>query len=217
MVRTKVCGITSENDLQIAINGGADAVGFLVGQKHNAKGFISPELAQELCKKTAPFVSTVVVTHYKSFKDLMKLIKAVNSSTIQIHSDVKLTVLKKIVEQAISQNIICKVSVTDRTSIQRAVELEEYADGILLDTIDLKNNRVGGTGLTHNWDISAEIVKTIKKPVILAGGLNYLNVVDAIKIVNPWAVDANSGLTINNKKDFKLVNAFVRNAKKLTL
>ena len=91
----------------------------------------------------------------------------------------------------------------------------KYADYYLLDSFNLKTNQVGGTGLTHDWNKSRELIKILDKPVFLAGGLNPDNVADAIKIAKPYGVDVNSGCKNSlGLKDKQKVMEFVRNAKK---
>jgi phosphoribosylanthranilate isomerase len=213
MIRTKICGITSIEDLQIAQNSGTDAVGFLVGKRHNAKGFISIELAKELCIKAQPFINTVVVTHLEKYDEIINLAKKVNSNTIQLHSDLDIQTIIKLKQDLKCQKIICKVSILDYTAIQKAIDLEEYADAILLDSIDIENDKVGGTGKVHNWEISKLIVEKISKPVILAGGLTPKNIEDAIITVKPWGVDVNTGVTTNYIKNKELIESFVLKAK----
>lgn len=215
MVRTKICGITSDADLKIAENSGTDAIGFLVGKRHNAFGFITIDLASELCRKVKPFVNTVVVTHLEKIHEIVHLARTIDPTAIQIHSDLSLSVIKSLKNKLTNQKLICKISIQDYGAVNRAIELQEYADAILLDSIDVLNDKVGGTGIVHNWDISKMIVEILEKPVILAGGLNPENVKAAILKVNPWAVDANTGVTINHVKDMTLVNNFVTNAKEL--
>ena len=90
----------------------------------------------------------------------------------------------------------------------------KYADFYLLDSFNLKTNQVGGTGLTHDWHKSNELIKILNKPTFLAGGLNPDNVAEAIKISEPYGVDVNSGCK-NEKgvKDAEKVKQFVYNAK----
>lgn len=213
MIRTKLCGITNSEELKIAINSGTDAIGFLVGQRHNAYGFISPKQANILCNLTTPFVSTVIVTHFEEPCDLILLSKQINATTLQIHSDITLDNLIEVRNEIICKKIICKISIIDESSIERALRLQDYVDAFVLDTIDIKNDKVGGTGTIHDWNISKQIVLDIKKPVILAGGLNPHNIIKAIEIVKPWGVDVNSGIKKGKVLDIKLTNEFVSNAK----
>lgn len=90
----------------------------------------------------------------------------------------------------------------------------KYADFYLLDSFNLKTNQVGGTGLTHDWNKSRELIKQLDKPTFLAGGLNPYNVKDAINTAKPYGVDVNSGCKNEfGKKDAEKVKLFVANAK----
>ncbi|MDW7998591.1 MAG: phosphoribosylanthranilate isomerase, partial [Thermodesulfovibrio sp.] len=89
---------------------------------------------------------------------------------------------------------------------------EKVADMLILDT--KTKDRIGGTGLTHDWNISAMIVKEVNIPVILAGGLNPDNVAQAIEIVKPYGVDCNTGTKgANGYKSPEKIRAFIQNAK----
>ena len=85
---------------------------------------------------------------------------------------------------------------------------------MFVPVFNLKTNQVGGTGLTHDWNKSNEMVKKLNKPTFLAGGLNPDNVKEAIKTAEPYGVDVNSGCKNEfGKKDAKKVQLFVSNAK----
>jgi phosphoribosylanthranilate isomerase len=89
-------------------------------------------------------------------------------------------------------------------AIEMAKLFEPYAHAILLDSRTA--DRLGGTGITHDWDISARLVKSISIPVILAGGLTPGNVYEAVCKVKPYAVDVNSGVEdIKGYKNFSKV------------
>lgn len=78
----------------------------------------------------------------------------------------------------------------------------KYVDYYLLDSFNLKTNQVGGTGLTHDWNKSGELIKQLDKPTFLAGGLNPDNVKIAIETARPYGVDVNSGCkNEHGKKD----------------
>jgi phosphoribosylanthranilate isomerase len=109
------------------------------------------------------------------------------------------------------------IHVFDGTAIQQA---QQYAggvvDGIILDTAIKETGQIGGTGKTHDWDVSAKIVGSMRLPVILAGGLNPDNVIQAIRRVHPYAVDVNSGLSNKDgTKDHQKLKLFIEKAKSL--
>jgi phosphoribosylanthranilate isomerase len=68
---------------------------------------------------------------------------------------------------------------------------------------------LGGTGLTHNWEISREIVKAVDIPVFLAGGLHPGNVREAIKAVKPFGVDVCSGVRSDGELDPLKLRLFI--------
>ena len=88
-------------------------------------------------------------------------------------------------------------------------------DVIFLDSKAPNVDVIGATGSTHDWSISREIVKSISKPVILAGGLSPENVAIAIREVRPWGVDSNTHTNYPGtwKKDPARVLKFVQAAK----
>ena len=104
------------------------------------------------------------------------------------------------------------VHVVDENSVREAMDLEKYADAILLDS--RTQTRIGGTGIVCDWDISEKICRACQKPVFLAGGLKPENVEEAVRKVQPFAVDANSGVEKpTGDKDEDRMRAFVQNAK----
>ena len=78
---------------------------------------------------------------------------------------------------------------------------EKYVDAVLLDSgnQEKKVKELGGTGRTHNWKISKQIVEQIKVPVYLAGGLNAENIKEALQLVKPYGVDLCSGVRSDNR------------------
>ena len=95
------------------------------------------------------------------------------------------------------------IHVVDDKSVAEAVEISKYVDFILLDSgnPNLQTKELGGTGRTHNWQTSREIVNQVDVPVFLAGGLNPENIAEAISQVNPFGVDICSGLRKDGKLD----------------
>jgi phosphoribosylanthranilate isomerase len=192
--RAKICGITDLVDLEVALEAGADAVGFLVGPRHPSTDFIEPSRARELAEAVPPFVTTVLVTHEDDVSAIALLAEAVPTQYIQLHSDMSAEQLAVARERLHPRRLIGKVSVENESSLRRALEISPVVDFVLLDSINRNTGQVGGTGLTHDWNISSLIRRTIHRPVILAGGLNPDNVRAAVQAVQPAAVDVNSGV-----------------------
>ena len=216
-MRIKICGIKTKEDLDAAITADADAVGFLVGQIHSSKDFILPSTAGRLAGQLSPYISPVIVTHLTEAKSIMDILVKAGINTVQLHGGNSVDDIRKLRDlMPLNGKIIFTASVGERCE----PDLEDYypyLDAVLLDTCDKQTGQVGGTGKTHNWDISAAIVKDCHVPVILAGGLTPDNVVEAIATVNPFGVDANSGLKNDDGgRCPEKCRAFVENAKSYT-
>jgi phosphoribosylanthranilate isomerase len=109
---------------------------------------------------------------------------------------------------------IGRVTVVGEESVEDAASFKRPLwDAIILDSFDPRTGRKGATGLTHDWSLSARIVRIASVPVILAGGLNPDNVAEAIRKVQPCGVDAHTGLEENNgTRSFDKIEAFAKAA-----
>ncbi|MDY7082863.1 MAG: phosphoribosylanthranilate isomerase, partial [Halobacteria archaeon] len=97
--------------------------------------------------------------------------------------------------------------------VSEARKYADSADALILDSSG--DDGGGGTGETHDWDKSAEVVREVDVPIVLAGGLESENVGEAVEAVEPYGVDVASGVEDEDRegKDEMLVNEFVENAK----
>jgi Phosphoribosylanthranilate isomerase len=216
MARVKICGIRSLADMQIAVQQGTDAIGVLVGKLHSSSDFVPANLAAEICDRTPPFVTSVLVTHLEDPDSVLALADTIPSAAVQLHSDITPALIDTLRRALAPRKVIAKIGVEGPSAIERARDLDQRVDAIVLDSVNRATDQVGGTGLTHDWSISSQIVKQISTPVILAGGLTPANVGSAIRQVHPWAVDVNSG--VRNQAGFKdgdLIRAFIETSKLL--
>ncbi|HXU15425.1 MAG TPA: phosphoribosylanthranilate isomerase [Terriglobales bacterium] len=216
MARVKICGIRSLADMQIAVQQGTDAIGVLVGKLHSSSDFVPANLAAEICERTPPFVTSVLVTHLEDPDSVLALADTIPSAAVQLHSDITPALIDTLRRALAPRKVIAKIGVEGPSAIERARDLDQRVDAIVLDSVNRATDQVGGTGLTHDWSISSQIVKQISTPVILAGGLTPANVGSAIRQVRPWAVDVNSG--VRNQAGFKdgdLIRAFIETSKLL--
>jgi len=196
----------------MAVSSGADALGFLCGLNYRTDDEVDLGTAQRIISETPPFVSTVLVTHRTDLHWVVRACQRSGCSTVQLHGDFALEQIPELRTSLPHVRIIKAVSVVDESAINFATAAAEQADAILLDS--RTTTRIGGTGQTHDWTISARIVKAVAKPVILAGGLNLENVVHAIGLVQPFAVDVNGGVEFpDGSKSPQKVDGFVRLAK----
>ena len=84
-MQIKICGIQNEHELQTAIDAGADAVGFLVGQLHRSKTFILASTASRLAQQLPPYISPVIVTHLTKAEEIEEIMTRANIYTVQLH------------------------------------------------------------------------------------------------------------------------------------
>jgi len=210
MVRVKICGVTSLAEARLAEQNGADAVGLLVGRLHVAPDFVEPNVARDIALSLPPFIVPVLVTHLETRQELSVLASTIPCPVIQLHSDLSASTLRDLRAQLCPKKIIGKVSVEDDTAVDRVREIERFVDAIVLDSRDPTTDRVGGTGIVHDWSVSARIVSASSVPIILAGGLTPENVATAIATVRPWGVDVNSGVeTREGAKSEERIRRFV--------
>jgi len=195
IVRFKICGIVSKEDALLAVASGADALGFLVGLDYPSDDEIAEEAAAEIIAVVPPFVSTVLVTHRVDTAWIVAAARTLGCSTIQLHGSFPIERIPD-VRAALPYVKISRVAhVEDEGSLSVAASIGDWADAVHLDTRTA--TRLGGTGLVHDWRLSARIVRQSKVPVILAGGLTPQNVKQAIEVVRPYAVDVNSGVDLD--------------------
>jgi phosphoribosylanthranilate isomerase len=214
MIKVKICGIKRLEDALLAVSYGADALGFLLGQKHSSNDFLEKEDAKGIIEKLPPFVSSVLVTHLEKADEIVPLAKYLGVSTIQLHGDTSPEEAKTIKKELHYIKIYKAIHVINEGSIEKGKSYLPFVDAVLPDTINLETDQVGGTGKTHDWNISKKMVEYYDIPLILAGGLNPDNVIDSIKFVKPYAVDANSGTKgVDGYKDKEKLRLFIERAK----
>ncbi len=210
-MRAKICGIRSEGDLRIALAAGADAIGFISGITHFSEDGLDAERAAALSRLAPPFVTRVLVTHLEDAAAIVDLADRVGVDAIQVHGLVTIDTVRAVRKTACGRKVIKAVHVTGPEAVDTARRAAADCDAVLLDSRTA--DRLGGTGRTHDWSVSAAVVTALHElgcPVILAGGLDPDNVADAIGRVRPFAVDVNSGVeTATGDKNPDACAAFV--------
>jgi len=212
MMRVKICGISTLEEAQSVIAAGADALGFHVELEH-AKRPIGVATAAAIIQQLPPYVSSVIVTTETDPKKLIRLLKATHANTLQLQGEVSADTIAAVKAVFSNVKVYPVVHVFGSDAIEHAKKFGD-ADAIIVDSADRETGARGGTGKTHDWNISKKIIATSKIPVILAGGLNPENVEEAIYKVQPYAVDVESGVTNpDGTKDLTKVKQFIERAK----
>lgn len=214
-VIVKICANKTIEHAKMCLDAGADIIGLLVGQEHNSEDFISKETAKEICDFVDNRCEVSLVTHLTNAREIIELTNFIGNNIIQLHSDINEKEVGKIHRRLPKVKLVRLIHISTDGKIYSNVDSIKYADYYLLDSFNLQTNQVGGTGLTHDWIKSAEIIKQLNKPTFLAGGLNPENVQRAILITNPYGVDVNSGCKVNGEKNNERVKQFVKASKNL--
>ncbi|MBO3799503.1 MAG: phosphoribosylanthranilate isomerase [Candidatus Brockarchaeota archaeon] len=209
MVRVKICGITRVEDLEFVVNAGADFVGFVVNVPSSPRN-LKHDAAARLISAVPTDVKSVVVTIPKSLEDLNSVIQLA-ADYIQLHGEPSLLI--RLTEEFRGKGIIGAVNARLPNALDLAVEYSKIFDIVLLDS--LMDNGSGGSGKTHDWELSRIIRERLQpKPLILAGGLTPENVAAAVRIVKPYAVDVSTGVEARpGIKDPRKVSMFIKRAK----
>ncbi|MFC6906016.1 phosphoribosylanthranilate isomerase [Halalkalicoccus tibetensis] len=207
MTRVKVCGHAREDDVAASVEVGADAIGVISGVPVDSPRAVDPERAAELLEGVPPFVTGVLVTMPETPEEAIELVERTRPDVLQIHGPFEPTDLEA-VKETITRPVIKSV---DASEPEEARAFDSVADTLLVDSTDASG--AGGTGRTHDWERTGELVRELDSPVILAGGLTPGNVARAIESAEPFGVDAASGVeSEGGVKDHEAVDQFVRRA-----
>lgn len=188
---------------------GASALG-LVGQMPSGPGVISDELIHRIARAVPPPVSTFLLTSETRATDIIRHYKKVYTSVIQLVDKPEAGAYEALRRELPYVKLVQVIHVSDHNSLNEATEAAAFVDALLLDSGNpgLPVKVLGGTGRTHNWEISREITRSVTVPVFLAGGLHSGNVKQAIEAVQPYGLDLCSGVRTNGKLDAVKLKAF---------
>jgi phosphoribosylanthranilate isomerase len=197
-------------EASMAIRNGADAIG-LVGKMPSGPGPIEDELIASIARRIPPPIATFLLTSEQSAEGIASHINRVHTNTVQIVDELTKGVYADIRKALPAVRIVQVIHVMGQESLEEALRLQNDVDAFLLDSGNpgATIKTLGGTGNTHDWNISGEIVNKVKVPVFLAGGLNASNVKEAISKVKPFGVDICSGVRTNGKLDEAKLKAFI--------
>lgn len=179
--RIKICGLTREEDVRAAVAAGADAIGFVFYPP--SPRYVSFERAAELARLVPPFVSTVGLFVNPAPDFVREALAKVPLQVLQFHGD--------------EQETNCVgfgLPYIKAARMRPGLDLLKYAacfpgaQGLLVDAFV---EGYGGGGETFDWSL---IPSKLPLPLILSGGLNAGNVAEAVRCVQPWAVDVSSGV-----------------------
>ncbi len=207
--RVKICCISSVEEAALAIKYGASALG-LVSEMPSGPGVIALEQIAEIAERVPPPIGTFLLTCKQTAREIAAQYDVCRTNTIQICDQFTDSYddLRKALPPPVK--LVQVIHVGGEESLREAIEVSEKVDGILLDSGNqkLEIKELGGTGRTHDWEISRKIVEAVKKPVFLAGGLKAENVREAIEKVQPFGLDLCSSVRTDGKLDEEKLRRF---------
>jgi phosphoribosylanthranilate isomerase len=214
MTRIKICCISTVEEAKLAIRYGASAIG-LVSNMPSGPGIIEEKIISTITKTIPPGVASFLLTSKQSCDEIIQQQKMCGTNTLQLCDRVEIGVHEKIKRALPGIKIVQVIHVVGEESIAEALEMSKHVDAILLDSgnQNLEVKELGGTGRTHNWNISRKIREVVTIPIFLAGGLNHENVNQAINFIKPFAVDVCSGVRTNNHLDESKLKLFFEKVK----
>lgn len=191
-MRVKICGIQNIEELNIAVEAGADAIGFQVGQLYASKSFILPSTARRLVEKLPVWVTPVLVTHNIMADEILELVSHSGISTVQITRNCSLAEITKLRDKLTpSGKIIYTDYLHHLIDDMILAEIIPLIDAINLDCYNTAPELVGieDCEKSYLWEDAVAYVKNSLIPVIICGRLDEHSVAEAIAKIHPFGVD----------------------------
>jgi phosphoribosylanthranilate isomerase len=199
--RVKICGITRVQDALRCAELGADAIGCVFYPK--SPRHLSRDQARDICAATPDHVKTVGVFVDETFSSIMGYVEYCHLSTVQLHGKEPPELVRRLRRENIR---VLKALFAD--GYPTFDDAPKYPASAFLVECG-RGKHPGGNALAWNWEAAKNFGK--EYPLILAGGLDPENVVPAVQMSAPWAVDVSSGVeSAPGRKDFNKVAAFLK-------
>ncbi|MBE3592772.1 MAG: phosphoribosylanthranilate isomerase [Thermoanaerobacter sp.] len=196
MVKVKICGLRRKEDIEYANELKPDYVGFVFAK---SKRQVEVEQALYLIRLLDKEIKTVGVFVNEPVENALKIAQTLNLDVLQFHGDET----QDYIDNFKNFTVWKAIRIKDKEDLEKTKEFK--VNSFVFDTFT--KNEYGGTGKTFNWEVLKGFELNV--PIILAGGLNENNVEEAIRIVNPYAVDVSSGVETEGYKDFKKMKSFI--------
>ena len=209
--RIKICCIASVAEAQLAIRHGASALG-LVSAMPSGPGPIDEELIAAIAAQIPPPIATFLLTSLQDADAVIEQQRRCGCNTLQLVDAFPIHGYAKLRRALPGVRVVQVIHVLDEASVVEAVAVAPHVDALLLDSGNpaLAVKELGGTGRTHDWELSRQIVAAVARPVFLAGGLHAENVAAAIRAVRPFGIDVCSGVRTAGALDPTRLAAFMQ-------
>lgn len=209
----KICGTTSLSDAELAIDAGADAVGFVFAPSPRR---VTPAQVAAIIPKLPQSVEMIGVFAEAAFEEMASAVVDCGLTGVQLHFEAAPELTGRLRDRFGSTLRIVRVvrfAAETPGAVPKLVD-DPNADAVLVDSCS--KTGAGGTGIAYNWELAAEAIfrHGAERKFIAAGGLNAANVAEAIDRLRPWGVDVASGVeSAPGRKDAASVRAFIAGAR----
>ncbi|MGH2436521.1 MAG: phosphoribosylanthranilate isomerase [bacterium] len=196
MTRIKICGISDVDAARVAAEAGANAIGLIFAPSRRR---VTAERAREVTSSLPPFIAKVGVFVDEGREVVKEIVARAGLDTVQLHGSETPDYCA-----AMPVPVVKVIRVRDADSLSA---LQPYlVAAFLLDTYNPET--LGGTGRPFDWNLAAKLRGPHR--IILSGGLNATNVVEALDRVRPFGVDVSSGVETDGRKDHSKIREFIR-------
>ena len=197
MTKVKICGLMELEHVKVAVESGADAIGFVFAKSRRQ---VTVEQAKELATAVPSNVLKIGVFVNEALEEVERIAREVPLDVVQLHGDEDSDYV-----QRLSLPIIKALSIRNQEDVRQASRYE--VDYFLFDAPGVEYR--GGSGHSFDWSLLTKANISHDK-VILAGGLNEENINEAINSVKPFMVDVSSGVETAQRKDAEKIRTFIR-------
>ena len=215
MTWVKICGTTSLEDALVAVEAGADAVGFVFYEKSPRN--VDPEVAREIVGKLPESLEKIGVFVDAVSENIHEVVLKAGLTAVQLHGKRSMDSVwedERSAMECVGTRKLIPVIPGNALKNGGILINERFHEKIFAILVDAQSNGAsGGTGTTFDWEATRGTVQSLGSsiPVIVAGGLTVSNVGDAMRLFHPFGVDVVSGVEARpGKKDPEKVRAFVR-------
>ncbi|MGF4045394.1 phosphoribosylanthranilate isomerase [Paenarthrobacter nitroguajacolicus] len=212
----QVAGIIDQAEADLLVGCGVDWLGFPL-RLPSGMDDISESDAHSILRRLPADRAGVLVSYLTDADEIAKYCDWLGFSAVQLHGEVSVTEISKLRRLRPDLGVLKSLIVRESNIKELLTQVDatqEHVDMFITDTFHEATGARGATGRTHDWSVSAQLVARSERPLMLAGGLTPENVGDAIRAVQPAAVDAHTGLEgVNKRKDLDKVTRFVSEAR----
>jgi phosphoribosylanthranilate isomerase len=207
--RIKICCIASIEEAELAIRHGASALG-LVAEMPSGPGPIPEDRIRKIATAIPPGVASFLLTCAQDPSAIIAQQRRLKPNTLQLVDAVAIESYSLLRDSLPGVALVQVIHVRDESAIDEAIVVAPHVNAILLDSGNpsLAVKELGGTGRTHDWEISRRIREAVPVPVYLAGGLHPGNVREAMDRVGPFGLDVCSGVRTAGKLDGGKLRSF---------